>query len=176
MNRQKKYASHLPVLKLIFDFVDVKNVFEYGCGIYSTKFFTERASLVTSVEMTRVEWYEKVKKEIVSDKLNLLFMLGDTASVDYFNKETTKYDMVFVDGQARLDCTKNAFGKTDIIVIHDLSARWYGRKSHGWVTMNVPNDYKMIIMNIAHPPTAIYTSNEKLFNELKKYKSTVFKD
>lgn len=74
--RQAKHTSHLPVLELIFKYANIKNVFEYGCGSFSTKFFVDHAPSVTSVEMNKKTWYEKVKSEIISDKLNLSFISG----------------------------------------------------------------------------------------------------
>lgn len=175
--RQKKMASHLPVLELIFNHSDVRNVFEYGCGIYSSSFFVNHAESVISVEMNKKAWYDKVKKEIKSEKFNLLFISGLNA-IEYFKSTNKNYDLVFVDGDGvlRKDCVYNAFGKADTIAVHDVDLTWKRWKHKGWLDMVVPNDYKVITMKTEEPSTTVYTKNQKLFDELKKEKSVCVKE
>jgi hypothetical protein len=61
---KRKYASHLSTLEIIFAHSNIKDVFEYGCGRYSTKFFIDHANTVTSVEMHHEKWSNRVKKGI----------------------------------------------------------------------------------------------------------------
>jgi hypothetical protein len=174
--RQAKYASHLPVLELLFKYSNIKDVFEYGCGSYSTKFFIDNAISVTSIEMNSLKWYNNIKLKLMSDRLNLLCMIGETEGIEYFNKVNKRFDLVFVDGDARLDCVKSAFGKSDIIAVHDLGLRHFGKKKDGWTILNAPDSYKIIVMRIKTTPTTIYTSSEGLFNQLKKYECVVIKE
>lgn len=174
MGSERKYKSHLPVLKLIFDFVNIKNVFEYGCGKYSTRFFVNNSMSVTSVEMQHLEWYEKIKKEIVSDKLELLCKIGETDAIEYFKTKNYQYDLIFVDGIARENCVRSAFRKTEIIVIHDISLIRWDQKWKDLV--KIPENYYVIIMTIAFPHTSVITSNVDLFCHLKKFKGIIIKD
>jgi hypothetical protein len=173
-SRQKKHASHLPVLELIFKYSNIKDVFEYGCGSYSTNFFVNNAENIISIEMNRKIWYDKIKSEIVSDKFNLLYIEG-IAAIEYFKSTDKNYDLVFVDGDNKLrrDCAYNSFGKAETIAVHDVNLTWRRWKHRGWSIEDVPSSYKTIVMDIANPATTVYTKNEKLFNELQKEKSIV---
>lgn len=172
--RQKKHASHLPVLELIFKNSDIKDVFEYGCGVYSTRFFVDHAKTVISVEMNRKIWYDKIKLEIVSDNFNLLYIEGADA-IKYFNSTNKIYDMVFVDGDnaSRRACAYNSFGKAETIAVHDVNLTWKRWKHRGWSVADVPSPYKTIVMDVGNPATTVYTKNLSLFNELRKEKSIV---
>ena len=173
MSRESKYSSHLPVLKLIFDFIDIKSVFEYGCGMYSTRFFVDRCDKIVSIEMQNEKWYEKVQKEIVSNKLNLYCLLGDVSGIDNFKLTNEKYDLVFVDGINREECVRNAFDRTEIIVIHDIGER---RWNQVWKkSVIVPDRFNVIVVKIATPPTTVITSNKELLCQLQKFESIIIK-
>lgn len=171
MGREHKYRSHLPVLKIIFDFTSIQNVFEYGCGLYSTKFFVEHAGKITSIEMQSQQWYDKVKKNIISDKLELFCKLGETDAIEYFKKLNRQYDLIFVDGIVREDCVRNAIGQSDIIVVHDLSLIRWEQKWKNIVAISDP--YCAIIMELEWPNTAVITSNKELLLHLQEFKSTI---
>ena len=168
--RQAKHTSHLPVLELIFKHSNIKDVFEYGCGDYSTKFFVDHAQAVTSVEMNKKAWYEKVKSNIASDNLNIMFIDGGPASIEYFKSTDKVWDLVFVDGDrvSRKDCVINAFGKAEIIAVHDIHLTWKRCIHRGWKNIVVPDIYKIITMDF-YPGTTVYTLNKSLFEELKKH-------
>jgi len=172
--RQRMMSSHLGVLELIFKHSNVKSVFEYGCGNYSTNFFIKNAESIISVEMNRMAWVDKLKNEIKSDKLNLLFIRG-LAAIEYFKSTNKTYDLVFVDGDGRLrlNCVFNSFGKAETIAVHDVNLTWKRARHKGWLNMEVPGDYKVITMNIAYPSTTVYTRNDNLLTELKKENDVV---
>jgi hypothetical protein len=178
-SRQRKHDSHLPVLELIFKHSSIKDIFEYGCGSYSTNFFVKNAKSITSVEMNREIWYNKMKSEISSDKLNLLFIKGGPDSIEYFKSTGKIYDLVFVDGDnsSRKDCTYASFGKSETVAVHDVNLTWRRWKHRGWSDFEkcVPSDYKIIVMNMDYPATTVYTKNDHLFLELQKEKSIVIR-
>ena len=178
LKRQKKYMSHLPVLKLIFEVCDIKTVFEYGCGIHSTSFFLEHSEFVTSVEMNHLKWYDKLKSEMKSDKLDLSFRLTHEA-IDYFKSTNKNYDLIFVDGDRdlRKECVITAVNKTDIITLHDVDLTWRRFTHKGWLKVNdeIPENYRIITMQLENPSTTVYTSNLQLFDFLKQYNSTVIR-
>jgi len=174
MSKKKRYSSHLIVLDAIFKSVSIKNVFEYGCGLYSTKFFVDNAISVESVEMQSQEWYEKIKNEMAntSKNLSLKCMLGADDAIKYFDQLNKKYDLVFVDGwggQGRVKCVEHAFNKTPIIVVHDV----YCKKPNKYIkNMKVDSKYKYIEIEVRKPHTGIYTTNINLINKIKE----IFKD
>lgn len=172
ISRQRKYGSHLPVMELLFKYSDIKNVFEYGCGLYSTKFFIGHALSITSIEMQNKKWYDKIKKELISDKLNLQCMVGNEDAISYFNSTTAKYDFVFVDGIERQKCVMAAIGRSDIIAVHDIGLRAMKKE---WHLVKVPENYGIIIMGIDYPSTTVFTSNKNLFNNLGKHPSVIIK-
>lgn len=168
-SRQRKHSSHLPVLELLFKYSKINDVFEYGCGVYSTNFFVEHAKTVTSIEMNKQIWYDKISKEIQSDKLKLLFIDDGEKSIEYFKSTNKIYDLVFVDGDSkfRKDCAYGSFGLAETIAVHDVNLTWKRWKHKGWSVEDVPHPYKAISMNIACPSTTVYTKNCDLFNNLK---------
>lgn len=129
------------------------NVFEYGSG-GSTLFLAKRVKNVTSVEHDE-EWYEKVKAELTNRKItncNLLLKKPRKSKTkpkyglnSYSSKALRRYayyrfneyvksidsfpdsffDLVIVDGRARISCIKHAARKIKIggIVVLDNSER-----------------------------------------------------
>lgn len=83
------------------------DVFEFGSG-NSTLFFANRIKHVTSVEHN-TEWYNKLISKI-PDNVNLL--LSKTESVDDYvgliKLSNKKFDMVFIDGIHRNECSQSA--------------------------------------------------------------------
>ena len=59
------YATHLPILKNIFDKNSIKNVFEFGCGNNSTLFFEKKCDEVIAIEMQNEDWYQEIKKKVM---------------------------------------------------------------------------------------------------------------
>jgi len=169
MSKSSKYGSHIIVLDAIFKNIKIENVFEYGCGIYSTKFFVDHVLLVESIEMQAEEWYEKIKKEVQSLYKNLILrcMLGPDDAISYFDKTNKKYDLVFVDGYggpSRAHCVEHAFGKTPIIVVHDMSIK----KAKQYASIiKIDPKYKYLEIESSKPHTGIYTTDIDLINKLK---------
>lgn len=116
-------ATHLPVLQEIFKTRKIKDVLEFGCGMFSTKFFVESGCNVTSIEMQHKEWFDKVSAEFPDIKLYLA--LGPMAwkGIKLFRR----YDLIFVDGHgdSRPDCMMWAKDHTDLIIAHDTEDGYY---------------------------------------------------
>lgn len=96
------------------------SLFEFGCG-NSTLFFSKRVKEITSVEHDP-EWLKLV---VVNKHPNSTLILADkkedeySASVINVNK---KFDLIFIDGLFRNDCTKNSINclsERGVIVIDD---------------------------------------------------------
>ncbi len=161
-----KYGSHLPILGTIFSNCEIKNVFEFGCGLFSTFFFLKYANKVESVEMQNESWYETVSNKFKNEKLNISLMLGETKGIQYFNSLNERFDIVFVDGINREECVNSAFNKTDIIVRHDCSHRYMRT---GFKNIRLPNKWKYVhITKYNKPFTCVLTNKNDLINVLEK--------
>jgi predicted O-methyltransferase YrrM len=116
-------STHLPVFDLLFNHHRIKTVLEFGCGLFSTKKFTDEGCIVTSIEMQHKEWFDKVKSELPGVDLRLA--IGkDTWESEPLNE---RYDLIFVDGHgdSRPECLMWAKNHTDLIVAHDTEHPYY---------------------------------------------------
>ena len=92
-------------------------VFEYGSG-GSTLFWSARVGQVVSIEHNAL-WYNKVKNTLVEKRQNVdyrLFEVEEGGSTDSYVKSIKKendgeFDIVVVDGIARVDCLREALPK-----------------------------------------------------------------
>ena len=97
------------------------NIFEFGSG-NSTLFFAKRIKHVTSVEHN-VEWYNKLIRRI-PDNVNLLLSKTDTEDdyVGLIKLSKNKFDIVFIDGIHRNECSHSAveiLSERGVIVLDD---------------------------------------------------------
>jgi len=100
------------------------SMYEFGSG-NSTSFFSKYVNHLTSVEHDK-EWYEKVKKNISSNvKLSFLELHYGGEYSQSALKSQEKYNLIFVDGRDRVNCSVNSFGalSDDGILILDDSDR-----------------------------------------------------
>ena len=161
------YSSHLEILDFVFKNVKVKTVFEFGCGLYSTNFFVDNAKKVTSVEMQSEDWYNKVKSEIKSRKLDISYKPGPQDAITSFVASDKKYDLVFVDGHeaSRIDCVNASFDKATTMVIHDTNDFFI---RHMFRAINFKNDFQFINIRKNYPATGVFTNNKVLIDRLKE--------
>ena len=120
-------------------------VFEYGSGS-STLFFEDNYKEVYSVEYDE-DWYRIIKKDLKKTNLYLVkpeisknpkikskkfgFRQYDfTKFVNFIKTLDTKFDIIFIDGRARLDCLNVAkdYLNPDGIIILDDSHRFRYKK------------------------------------------------
>ena len=97
------------------------NIFEFGSG-NSTLFFAKRIKHVTSVEHN-VEWYNKLIRKI-PDNVNLLLSKTDSEDdyVGLIKLSKNKFDIVFIDGIHRNECSHSAveiLSERGVIVLDD---------------------------------------------------------
>lgn len=159
MNR---YASHLPLLKNLKTLTDYQTVLEFGCGLYSTKFFVENCKQVWSVENMHEDWASEVRSKIKGS--NVIYLKGLEA-VESFRHSKANYDLIFVDGTNRQECVNVSFGRTPLIVVHDLG---FKQIKTGWLRSVKKNDYKLFVTYYANPPTALFANDSELINKLDK--------
>lgn len=167
------YDSHLPVLHFINDTIGIRKVFEFGCGIHSTGFFSSVGAEFLSVEMQDEDWFNKIGAMFG----NVCYMPGGTDAIQSFINANEFYDLVFVDGhgETRPECIIAALDRADTIVWHDSENGWYGW-DRVWKTKHPALiEYEYFEVQKWHPNTAILTRNTHLAAELKKLQSHEFK-
>ena len=163
------YCTHLPILEFILSETDIKTVYEYGMGLYSTKLFVENVNQTIAVEMQDESWFGKIQtSEFIADKkdeneINLYCMIGADNAIDFFKCLEMKFDLVFVDGNgsSRFTCINEAFGKCDIIVAHDTET-----PSYNWHLVNKPLEYTWLDIKKYNPWTSVITNNKELIVKL----------
>ena len=115
-------------------------VLEYGSG-YSTLEISKNCKFILSIEHDE-EWYKNVRDmsksfknvDVVLKKPNLPYIEGTyncgtyDEFKDYINApfEYEKFDFVFIDGRARVECSKyvnNFINDGSLIFVHDFSSR-----------------------------------------------------
>ena len=73
------------------------------------------------------------------------------------------YDLIFVDADKRQECINASFGRTSVIVVHDLDRKNINR---GFLKGIINNNYILFMANIAHPATSIFTNDRYLIEKL----------
>ena len=166
----------LPVLEAICHVLEIEKALEFGCGIWSTFCLTRNCNTLTSIEQ-RLEWVKKVKKDY-KHKGNLNIIHWTKPFNEYFMENEENYDLIFIDGEDRIECLNDAFGRSPIIVCHDTH-----QPSFNWYNTNLPNDYTMITYTGCQPylTTVFYHRDLDLKNILLdpnnyKYKGTFIED
>lgn len=95
------------------------NVFEWGSG-RSTIIFELEGANVVSVEHSPI-WYNKLKDKL--SNIDYRFVPSSNHFKDYINeinKDDKKYDIIFVDGRARVDCAFAAYNHLNgFLFLHD---------------------------------------------------------
>jgi len=125
-----------PVPWVTYPFIDfiegrlnkTMKVFEYGSG-FSTLFYTERTLSVTSVEHN-ADWFEKMKS-LVPPNSDIIYCEDD---IDGFYSKAVRtkgeqYDLIIVDANDRVNCTKqalSALSDSGVIILDDSEREEYG--------------------------------------------------
>jgi hypothetical protein len=81
-----------------------KTVFEWGCG-NSSLFFANKAKEVISIE-DNLEWYNKIKRS-KPDNLTLIYAT-DNEYVELISSLNRKFDIIVIDANRRMECSKIA--------------------------------------------------------------------
>ena len=126
----------LPVLEAVCHVLDIDHALEFGCGLWSTSTLARTCAKVTSVENVE-EWIDKMKIE-QSHRDNLSFV-HYTDPMNQYLSDVDAVDLIFIDGEDRLECLRDSFGKCGIIICHDTHA-----KAFNWGDIKVPDTYKML--------------------------------
>jgi len=134
-----RYSTHLPILKQLVKKENIKTVFEFGTGFYSTGLFCKNCDFVVACEMQSEEWYNKVKHKFKEkENLSLHCMVGPNKSIDYLLNLNRNFDLIFVDGHGdtRWQAINEASKFTKLIVSHDTET-----PSYQWHRINLDNSW-----------------------------------
>jgi hypothetical protein len=148
--KNRRYASHLPVLKYLFDEYDIKNVIELGMGNHSTPFFLEQdiESLV-SVETDR-DWIQICKEKHGVSNRQIIVYHHDVESLNHI---TSDYDLGFVDckpNSIRGACVNKLIDSgVNIIVMHDFEPQF--QDGYGYKKISLSEDYQLLVYQNQEP-------------------------
>ena len=135
-----------------------KNLLEYGSG-GSTVYFSKKVKKLIAVEHDPY-WVQKVSENLKNEEINNVsliyakpnqpFELGETPKTqrqiefydyirapDFITKNIPEfsYDVVFIDGRARIECAKYIFPflhKDSVVILHDYKGRQRYRAILEW--------------------------------------------
>ena len=116
-----------------------QKILEWGCGT-STIEFAKTVKEVHSIEHNE-DWYDNINSKISNTNVNLYLCEPDNEYVEgghcgtlqqfetYIKKplELGKFDLIFIDGRARIECAKickDISHKDTLIFIHDYRGRY----------------------------------------------------
>lgn len=151
------YGSHLPLMDMLFKAFQINKVIEFGCGKFSTAFFSELNVELISIEMQDEEWANKVKEDF---NVEVILSLGALK----FKEEIIDWecDLAFVDrhAESRPEAVNFMFGKAKVIVAHDYQKQ----KFYGWERINKPEDYHILVFAVGQRSSACFIHNSLLIN------------
>jgi predicted O-methyltransferase YrrM len=160
------YATHVPIMKFIFQERKFRKILEFGMGNNSTKLLFENCDELVSVEMQQQHWYDTMLKQNFAKNKNWKPVLCLGSHKIFENEEIMNkdYDLVFVDGHgdSRPECINHFLGKSKVIVAHDVETA-----SYRWELVRIPSDYEVFYCNHLNPATAVYSSDIQLIASLR---------
>ena len=157
------FSTHLNTLSELIKSYNIKSVFEFGCGLYSTNLFIENCDQVYSCEMQSKEWYKQIKERF-KNKNNFTIQFFDEKSdpgenpqflaIDYLKSLNKKFDLIFVDGHkdSRWICINTAKLYSNIIVTHDTE----DTNKYHWHRINLGKEWKRVDDKILYPWTSYW--------------------
>lgn len=152
----ERYASMLPVLEHILKHAEIKEVLEFGPGDNSTPLFINSGCNLETVEMQSLDWYNKIKQDYKLAKTHYAEGAMRWKELHY----KSRYDLILVDGHmdSRPEVANWAKDRTDIIVIHDTEADYYG-----WDRLDFGEDWKRFDYTDIEPNTTVFYKTDLKF-------------
>jgi len=158
------FGSHLPLLEEIFKLKKINNVIEFGCGDFSTPFFIQNCSSVTSIEMQTDEWFHKMSNQFKNSPNWKGFLSIGPHEFTRLNIYK-KVDLCFVDGHgdSRPDVINFMQIYSDIFVAHDTETFTYY-----WGRINFFKTMYSFQYKKFSPCTTVWSSDPLLIEELSR--------
>lgn len=169
------YATHLPVLEFLLDYIQPKRTLEWGMGLYSTPLLIEKTKQeVLSVETTSIEWYIKIRDKFKSyDKFKNV-MVSNTLEM-LPKVEGKKWDLIFNDGDvdSRHIIAQMAQYWDSVIISHDTQEKQYFYNAiflrDDWVWMDIM-DYS-VWTSVLCNKSEILEALSNTFKRTKQYRN-----
>jgi hypothetical protein len=157
-------GSFMPVLDMLFGFLDIKTVLEFGMGLYSTAYFLGHDVTLYSVENNR-EWFDRCMTNADKHKCYCYpdENIGNILGVELLYQ---KFDLVLVDGptRSRVNCAARSFGRAPLIVLHDSEDYHYD-----YDQLVIPDNYNSLIFKFNKAwTTLLYSKELETINPKKK--------
>jgi predicted O-methyltransferase YrrM len=151
----KKGASHLTVLRALFDAEEIKTVCEFGMGEFSTPWFCQHAETVLSIEDNARLWFDATRT--ACDRFKNWRGIFTERGQNWLAEFGERYDMIFVDGRKdnRPEIVNEAFKHADIIVAHDTE-----HKAYGWGRVNMPQGWERTDYKADVPWTSVWRKSD----------------
>jgi hypothetical protein len=127
----------LPVLEAICHVYEIDEALEFGAGLWSTFCLTRNCKSVTSIENVS-EWCDTVRDDY-SHRGNLNVVHWTEPMNEYLKTTDKSYDLIFVDGNERVQCLNDSIGRSPIIVCHDTH-----QAVQNWKDAIIPSTYKQL--------------------------------
>jgi hypothetical protein len=160
------YCSHLPVLDKVIAYIRPDRALEYGAGLWSTPYLTQRVTYVRTVETVHA-WIDDVRKELpaVYGRWDVVHP-ADELSEATGNDE--QWDLVFVDGtrDARHHIIQHTMDKglAKVIVAHDAE-----RAEYKYDLINLSEGWGYTIVKCAGPWCIVISKDPGLHEWLTSY-------
>lgn len=127
----------LPVLEAICHVYQIDTALEFGAGLWSTFCLTRNCKSVTSIEDVK-DWCDVVKNNY-SHRGNLNVIHWTNPMNEYLKTTDQSYDLIFVDGNDRVQCLNDSIDRAPIIVCHDTH-----QPAMNWKDAKIPSTYKQL--------------------------------
>lgn len=161
----------LPVLEAVCHVYDIDNALEFGAGLWSTYCLTRNCKTVTSVENVEA-WCDVIRAEH-SHRNNLHVVYWDAPMHHYFKTINDTFDLIFIDGNDRVECLNESFSYSPIIICHDTHA-----SALHWDKAIVPESYKQLtyVGCLPYYTTIFYHEETNLADQLLNHLSYTHKN
>ena len=153
--RSSGYATHLPILDFLLDFLLPKKILEWGMGFYSTPLLIEKTKdMVFSIETVSMEWYKKVRdryrNKSTFECVVELSKAGVLKEIPRIEEYERGWNIVFNDGdsfsrhviaQMAQNWYDHHLQEAPVIISHDTQEKQYFYNAVllglGWVWMDI---------------------------------------
>lgn len=163
------YATHLPVLIWLGKSLNIKQVLELGCGLYSTPTFLDRNIFPNLESLQSIEnnkqWADRIIQAIGNDtRFSLMMTDGPINKIINRDLMYNNYDLVFIDDSSNVEDRTNTIEAVSkyadilrLVVIHDYEQQSYQAAAKGF--MNYFEFNRLI------PNTGILWNDEALIDK-----------
>lgn len=148
------YGTHLPILNSLINNHDIRSVYEFGMGEFSTGLFADNCEEVYAHEMQSEEWFQKMRIKLGNlDNVNLFCTVGPWDAIHHLETLNRHFDMIFVDGHgdSRWAAINMASRYTNIIVTHDTETSTYN-----WERVQLDESWTRIDYKGLNPWTTVW--------------------